>query len=442
MNNLNMKEIKKKKTFLLIFSFCLLGITILLSYRWITQVRAEERSWTQTDWSGEQNDEIVSENVNSYKSESNLSLSTDITIKETEGWSSTYTEWLYRRKITFDNTDSNLGIESENLTNFPILVKLEDGENIDYSSCKTNGEDLRFEDVDGTSLYYEIELWNNSGISYVWVKVPQINQNSDNDYIYLYYGSSSALDGQNSEEVWSNGYAGVWHMNNDPSGSTIFDSLGSHNGTPTGGMTSNQLVDGLNGKGLDFSGSNTVELGSSDLLKPSNITLESWVKVEYFDYYLGVISSMRSWGSGFSIHINPSSAGVMVSGTYLNSTTNPDIDIWYHIVATHNDSNDQNIIYINGVSERNSTRDVSYLAGAVTTIGCFYTSGSLKFNGIIDEIRISNTVRSPAWIAASHISEEESDSFCSYSDKRTNTIKRAFSNQIYLIQVMYLIGEL
>jgi len=46
------------------------------------------------------NDEIVSENVNSYKSESNLSLSTDITIKETEGWSSTYTEWLYRRKIT------------------------------------------------------------------------------------------------------------------------------------------------------------------------------------------------------------------------------------------------------------------------------------------------------------------------------------------------------
>jgi len=54
MNNLNMKEIKKKKTFLLIFSFCLLGITILLSYRWITQVRAEERSWTQTDWSGEQ----------------------------------------------------------------------------------------------------------------------------------------------------------------------------------------------------------------------------------------------------------------------------------------------------------------------------------------------------------------------------------------------------
>ncbi|MDD2270531.1 MAG: DUF2341 domain-containing protein, partial [Candidatus Dojkabacteria bacterium] len=415
-----MKYLKKNRILFLLFSLLFIGLGVFLGYNLVTQVKAVEKSWIQEDWSGIQTDDIISENGNSYKFESNLSLSTELTIKEVEVWSSTYPEWLYRRKITFDNTESNLGVISEKLINFPVLIKLEDGVNINYSSCKSNGEDLRFEGSDGTELAYEIESWDSSGISYIWVKVPQISQNSDTDYIYLYYGNSSVSDGQNPVEVWSNGYAGVWHMNSDPEVSDILDSLGSHNGTPTGGMSSDQLVDGLNGKGLDFSASNTIELGSSELLKPSNITLESWVKVEYFTYYLGIISSMPGWGSGFSLHIHPNMAGAMVSGTYLYSATiDPEINVWYHVVATHNDENEENILYVDGISERSSIRDVSYVPGAVTTIGCFYTTGSLKFNGIIDEIRISNTVRSPAWIAATHVGEEESDSFCDYANEET-----------------------
>jgi hypothetical protein len=413
-----MKKIKKRQLLLLLIpTIFLVVFGIFFGYRWITQVRAEERSWVQDDWSGIQSDDPISGNGNTYKDESNMALGSTLTIKETEEWSVNFSDWLYRREITFDNRDSTLGVISEELTEFPVLIKLESGINIDYSKCQNNGEDIRFEDSTGEVLSYEIEKWDPSGTSYIWVKIPQISQNSNTDFVYLYYGNSSAEDAQSPTEVWSNSYAGVWHMNNNPQSSQVLDSLGVHNGAPTGVMDESQAVDGLLGKGLDFSGSNTVELGDSASLKPSNITLEAWVKPEYFDYYLGIISSMQGWGSGFSLHIHPDRPGAMVSGAYLNSSTvDPEVEVWYHIVATHNDSNEENILYVDGTSHKSSIRDVTYLDGAVTTIGCFYTSGSLKFNGIIDEIRISNTVRSAGWVAANHAAEKEDDVFCSYSD--------------------------
>ncbi|MFA7143629.1 MAG: hypothetical protein WC175_06655, partial [Candidatus Dojkabacteria bacterium] len=96
-----MKYLKKNRILFLLFSLLFIGLGVFLGYNLVTQVKAVEKSWIQEDWSGIQTDDIISENGNSYKFESNLSLSTDLTIKETEGWSSNYVEWLYRRKITF-----------------------------------------------------------------------------------------------------------------------------------------------------------------------------------------------------------------------------------------------------------------------------------------------------------------------------------------------------
>ncbi|NIQ77219.1 MAG: DUF2341 domain-containing protein, partial [Anaerolineae bacterium] len=120
--------------------------------------------------------------------------------------------WTRRRKITFNNV-----VPGQNLFNFPVLIKL-DSSRIDYAKTKTLGEDIRFVDADGTTvLSHEIEKWDEAGTSYVWVKVPQIDGPSNTDYIWMYYGAD-ASDGQNPNGVWSNGYVGVWHLKEDPSG--------------------------------------------------------------------------------------------------------------------------------------------------------------------------------------------------------------------------------
>jgi len=72
---------------------------------------------------------------------------------------------------------------------------------------------LRFTDSDGTVLAYEIEKWDETGSSYVWVKVPQIDQNSNTDYVYIYYGNTGASDGQTESSVWNSGYKMVQHFN-------------------------------------------------------------------------------------------------------------------------------------------------------------------------------------------------------------------------------------
>ncbi|KKS21017.1 MAG: hypothetical protein UU80_C0036G0004, partial [candidate division WWE3 bacterium GW2011_GWA1_41_8] len=81
------------------------------------------------------------------------------------------TDWLNRRKVTFNNSASAV-----DLTNFPVLVKL-NSDRIDYSKTQGYGQDIRFTDSDGnTPLSYEIEKWDETGESIVWVKVPNIKR--------------------------------------------------------------------------------------------------------------------------------------------------------------------------------------------------------------------------------------------------------------------------
>jgi len=115
--------------------------------------------------------------------------------------------WGKRVKITFNNS-----AQSENLQNFPVLIKL-NSSRIDYEETKDQGQDIRFVDSnDITLLAHEIEKWDETGTSYVWVKVPQIDGSSNTDYIWMYYANAGASDGQNVEAVWSNGYVAVYHL--------------------------------------------------------------------------------------------------------------------------------------------------------------------------------------------------------------------------------------
>ena len=47
-------------------------------------------------------------------------------------------------------------------------------------------------------LPYEIEKWDETGTSFVWVKVPQIPASSSADFIYLYYDHGAESHAQNA----------------------------------------------------------------------------------------------------------------------------------------------------------------------------------------------------------------------------------------------------
>ena len=103
--------------------------------------------------------------------------------------------WLYRQKLTIDPSKVDA-----DLTNFPVAVQFTSGGSNPYSNTNSDGSDLRFTDNDGNLLTYEIETWNESGTSTVWVKVPTVYSTASTS-IFIYYGNPSAQDAQDPENV-------------------------------------------------------------------------------------------------------------------------------------------------------------------------------------------------------------------------------------------------
>jgi len=188
-------------------------------------------------------------------------------------------EWGFEIPLTVRGT-----IEQDDV---PILVVL-DGTRIDYSLAAPDGRDLRFVRA-GAVLPHEIEQWNPSGQSLVWVRVPRL---VPGETIALDFGNPDADDVQSRAQVWL-GYGGVWHINQAPgTGQLLFDSTGNANGGDfRGDMPEAALVSGQIGSAIAFDGvDDFIEIPDSDSLDVTTFTIEGWVDYAAAGGYGTVIS--------------------------------------------------------------------------------------------------------------------------------------------------------
>ncbi len=396
--------------------FALLLVVILaLFFIRLKYVNAASSPWTQTDWSGGSG----SSTTNQYVSVSDidaLTTSGEFYLDEISGWPEDFANWQYRKKITFDNTNSNLGVTSENLTNFPVLIKLDSGSDIDYSKIQDEGQDLRFSDSDGTVLNYEIEKWDEAGSSYVWVSVPQINSNSDTDFIYTYYGNSGATDDQNATSVWNSNYKMVQHLE-ETSGTTTDDSTTNNNdGSKVSSTEPSPTTSGQIGSAQTFDGLNDF---IQTPFAPSGFTAISfsvWANLTAVGSYPMVMSygtngdnvtELRYQGGSGYIEFVRRSDNVGVLGNANLSGTG-----WHYFVGTTNGTTFS--LYKDGVLVNSYTG--AHNINAATTLRLGQRSdGSYFFTGSIDEARVADSVLTPAWVAASY--KSETDDYIAYGSE-------------------------
>lgn len=100
------------------------------------------------------------------------------------------------------------------LENFPVLVRLaEDSPSgFSYGQCPESGN-LWFCGANDVALPFEVDTWNTSGESLVWVSVPSLSSSS---IITMCWSPQASLAPVSpaSTEVWARAkYVGVWHMN-------------------------------------------------------------------------------------------------------------------------------------------------------------------------------------------------------------------------------------
>jgi hypothetical protein len=333
-------------------------------------------------------------------------------------------DYQYYRTLTIDKTKV---IGSSNFTDFPILfshtadwLKTEGNGGLIKDS---NGYDIVFMASDGlTRLDHEIDLYNGTtGKLEAWVRIPTLNYDDDTT-IRIYY-SNPNIDAftANNAGVWDDDFVMVQHFS-ETSGDHI-DSTKNNNDSSsidvvTQGGTSVAKIGGAD----QFNGtSDEVTIPASDSLDAIvYTTVEMWVRTEdvtntiqYMCDFYGGIQDLIAWRhsdspDGFGIYADINSVENFYDTDHVATESE-----WYHVVLEVTGTYIN--MYINGTRYQYS--DSSTLAGLsnwTTYIGNVNPSdqgGNYGWEGYIDEVRVSKSVRGQDWIQTSHNTQNSPSTF-------------------------------
>jgi type IV pilus assembly protein PilY1 len=332
----------------------------------------------------------------------------------------------YRQAITI-----NAGKVSGSQTNFPVLVSIPANAGMKTAANgghvqNSNGYDIVFRAADGTTQFaHEVERYVAvTGEMTAWVKVPAI-QSTGNTLIYVYYGDSSVSSSQqNATAVWDSNFMGVWHLNSN----NFKDSTSNpnpNNGTDSG--TSDVTGQMANGRNFDAT-TDRISVGASTTLQPASLTYSFWVRRtaawtnldKVLGYFKGAWDGNGWYLDSYDVGNANRPLNLMVNGTNyfaFSSGTDPDAfypsNTWTYIVVTFNSSTRTATAYKNNTSLTVSSSGTP--TAISTTADTKYLScrspDSTSIIGNLDEVRVSNTVRSASWIATEYNNQSSPSTF-------------------------------
>jgi len=365
---------------------------------------ARSADWIATEYAN-QNAPDTFASLGSEVAKTSLTIASD---NNSTAWYST--DWGYRRKISIDYTKV-----SSDQYDFPTLVKIADSADPIFSAAQADGDDLLFTDAYGNKLSHEIETFDTTGKQlWAWVNVPKISSTA-NTVLYLYYGNSGATNQQSKTDVWIGNYKSVWHLKENPTATApqFADSTSSANAATSNGSqaSGDQQSAKING-GLNFDGSNDYLSAASPNLTTA-ATIEAWVKTD--SGAKQEVASLQSDAIVLRAH-DGSTTGpsftVKIGGRYYQiSTSELTIGSWYHLVGIY--SNGSLKLYLNGTEVSSGSATGTLDSGAKNNIGVHQNGSANPFDGLMDEVRVSNVARSANWISTEYNNQNSPETFYS-----------------------------
>lgn len=324
----------------------------------------------------------------------------------------------HERNITIDHTQVSGGAD---LFNFPLLVNLSSQSFLRTSPAgeilDANGYDIAFTDDNYNKLDHQIEYYNGTtGDLIAWVRIPFLSATS-NTVIKLLYGNPLITTDPSVTTVWDSHYKGVWHLdNNSLDDVTSSNVAGTPFNSPTypGGVISNSV--GLNGSNQWIEVINDPAINFA-----GNITVSAWVRMNAAnrDQKIAGNQNNSSGGYKFGIYTNnkvefeirnsantPSLNRAVAGGTVLTTGQ------WYYLAGISSDVLDSIKTFVNGIPERPFKKTgILGAASNTLTIGKEPFSAQYYFNGMFDEIRISDKVRSDGWMRTEYNNQSSPSTF-------------------------------
>ncbi len=329
--------------------------------------------------------------------------------------------WSYRKRINLNSSQISTTTDS-----FPVLATSTDADLA--SKARSDGYDIVFTDSDGeTLLNYEREKFDSdTGEMVYWINT-DISSTTDK-VVYMYYGNASASDLATTTGVWDDNYVMVQHMQEDPSGDApqIIDSTSNDNdGTSAGTMLTEDQVAGQVDGSLDFDGGNDYAYGTLQELYRQPKTISAWIKLDQVGVNTGVFSIGNTYNNSspqtylrIGVNNRLSSFGQYdATYDYLECDHTLVTGTWYFVTFVDLvDAGQAYHWYLN-------SQECSYVASTVhdyvdrtDTANNYYIASGYNpyFDGTIDEVRISNIVRSDQDIATEYNNQSAVSEFITF----------------------------
>jgi hypothetical protein len=357
-------------------------------------------------------------------------------------------EFANRVRLTVDHNDVDTP-----LTDFPVLLYLStsSGRNntdvsfiFDELQSDANRYKIAVTTDDGvTQCYVEIEKWNDANEqAWLWVKVPAISDSSDTA-LYLYYDSTSAdnttyvgdTDSTPAENVWDGNFALVQHLGEN---TDVHDSTANNNdetnppppppsGDPDPGYVRASYTDSGNmDGGYSFSNGSRLQMDHSDSLDITEaVTLEAFVYLnDRTDGKFIAKDDPFPGGAGcYNLHQEGNNLEFMLDfgGWYTASYGTYNTGEWLYVAGTYDRQTMR--LYLNGsqVATNPQTSSITSDSNIALALGnrAYDVDTYYDLNGMLDEVRISDTTRSAAWIGASR--ESGIDDLIAFGNEETIT---------------------
>ena len=319
------------------------------------------------------------------------------------------------------------------LANFPVLVRVSSTtiDGFSYADCAADGSDIAFVDANGIALPREIDTWNTSGESLVWVRLPVCTNNASFSMTWGDAAIASQPACQTDGSVWTAaGYVGVWHMS-EASGTIADATAHGLTATPGGSFTANSIA--VSGK------IGNARQNAASASQPGNLVVPN-----YDSFNVGNTFAVGGWfyltdnsssdnrffsrketyteSGGWEImhkggQSSLSNRKINVRGkTNSKTITTSGLDIagtgWNHFLFVYNGTSAT--VYRNGEALTTSgTIEAATDNGQTMGIGSYRVVGASCIVGNIDECRLLDAVPSADWVAADYATQSAAG-FLSY----------------------------
>lgn len=319
----------------------------------------------------------------------------------------------FYRSITLDQPASDL-------TDFPVLFSGT------YTYLKTianggkvnnaNGYDITFysDAALTTLLKFERVFWDaTTGVVEFWVKVPTLASASAT-VIYLAYGNIAiSTDQQDKLNTWNTNFKGVWHLQ-ETSGN-LLASAGVTNMVPNGSPTQGSTGQIKNAVAFASASSQYLTSTASGNFSAANFTISAWIKkastgvAHSIFSKSGVTSDIRGYifqvRSTNKLQLDFQDFGQATANTAISDTTT-----WHYVVVAYDGANAN--FYLDGAADGTPALSAFGTITQSQRIGVTNIF-SLQdyFDGTIDEVRYSNSVRTTDWIAAEYSNQNDPANF-------------------------------